>query len=124
MSRIFTDVEYGSAEAALAAATDWRRGELEAAGIPDPPDRRIVLRARSASGIVGVHRREQRGVWVATFDTGDGARLSREFSDAEYGEEEARRCAEEQRRIWEREHLGQAMGDAPRISDEIKIRRS
>jgi hypothetical protein len=105
----FTDLKHGGAAGALDAAVKWRRAVLEEAGVPNPCSRRVVLRPRSGSGIVGVHLREGRGVWVATFETAAGHRLSREYSQRKHGPDGARELAVAQRCAWEQEHMGRAV---------------
>ena len=109
LTRVFFDSEWGGADAARAAARAWRGQQLANAAVPDPPARRVVLKPKSTSGIVGVFRRPARrgsAAWVATYETSAGERRARSYSVGRYGEAGARRMAVDQRRAWEREDLG------------------
>jgi hypothetical protein len=100
------------AEGARTAAREWRREQLEQAGLPNPAIRRLVLKPRSGSGIVGVSyrpaspRRSGTAAWVACYQTVTGEKKSRSFSVGKYGKDEARERAIAERAEWEREELG------------------
>lgn len=121
LTRVFFDADCGDAEAARAAARAWRTQTLADAAVPDPPTRRVVLKPKSASGIVGVFRRPARrggsAAWVASYETSAGELRSRSFSVGKHGEAGARMLAVEERRAWEIEDLGCALpssgADAP-----------
>lgn len=111
LRRVFFDNDYGGAEASRTAARAWRAQQLADAAVPDPPTRRLVLKPKSESGIVGVYRRPPghrpgTTAWVATYETSAGVRRSRSFSVGRHGETEARALAVAQRRAWERADLG------------------
>lgn len=108
--RMFFDSAHGSPGEARAAARAWRADQLAASAVPDHPTRRIVLKPRSPSGVVGVHRRARGSpAWIATYDTTAGERRARSFSVGRYGEAQARSLAIEQRHAWELEDLGGAL---------------
>jgi hypothetical protein len=108
--RMFFDSAHGGPDEAHVAARAWRADQLAAAAVPDHPTRRIVLKPRTPSGIVGVHRRGRGwAAWIATYDTTAGDRFARSFSVGRYGEAEARSLAIEQRQTWEMEDLGRAL---------------
>lgn len=113
LRRVFFDADHGGAEGSRAAARAWRAQQLAAAAVPDPPTRRVVLKPKSDSGIVGVFRRAARrdgsAAWVASYESSAGERRSRSFSVGRHGEARARTRAVEQRRAWEREDLGCAL---------------
>jgi hypothetical protein len=115
VERLFLDTKEGGETKARAAAVAWRRAQLTGAGLPDPERRRVVLKSRSESGIVGVHQRADRGVWVATYETEMGKRLARGFSVRQHGPEKAKTLAIAQRRAWEREHLGVPLPVVPSL---------
>jgi len=121
--RVFFDAEHGGAEGSRAAAREWRAQQLASAAVPDPPIRQLVLKPKSASGIVGVSRRSRppgRGsaTWIAAYETAGGERRSRSFSVGRYGEEQARAQAVEQRRAWECDDLGCAL--PPPIAADLR----
>jgi len=113
LRRLFFDARHDSPEHARAAARAWRTQQLAAAALPDPSHRRLVLKPRSDSGVVGVyHSRARRlgsATWNACYQTSAGERRSRSYSVGKYGEDEARALAVEQRREWERDDLGCAL---------------
>jgi hypothetical protein len=112
--RLFFDSTHGGPDKALVAARAWRTGQLAAAAVPDPPRRRVVLKPKSTSGVVGVHRRGGSApAWVATYETTTGVRRARSFSVRRYGEAEARSLAIEERHGWEVEDLGGALPVIP-----------
>lgn len=110
--RLFADEDHGGPDEALAAARAWRGRILADAGLADPPNRRVVLKPKSSSGVVGVYRREPTtgragtAVWVATYGTSSGETKSRSFSVGKFGEQEALDHALDQRRQWETDDLG------------------
>lgn len=107
--RLFFDSEHGGPDGSREAARAWRATELAAAAVPDPPTRRIVLKPRSASGIVGVCRVVRASgtpIWEASYGSSAGERSVRSFSEGKYGEDGARQRAVQQRREWERADLG------------------
>ena len=110
--RVFTDEDYGGPDEALAAAREWRGEILADAGLADPPNRRVVLKPKSPSGVVGVYRREPTAgragtaTWIATYGTSSGEKKSRSFSVGKFGEKEAFDHAVEQRLKWETDDLG------------------
>ena len=108
--RMFFDSAHDSPDEARAAARAWRANQLAAAAVPDHPTRRIVLKPKTPSGIVGVHRRGRAWpAWIATYDTTAGERFARSFSVGRHGEAQARSLAIEQRKTWELEDLGRAL---------------
>jgi hypothetical protein len=111
--RVFFDADHGGAEGSRSAARAWRAKQLADAALPDPPTRRLVLKPKSNSGIVGVFRRSPRrcgtAAWEANYETSAGECRSRSFSVGLYGEAEARALAVEQRHAWERDDLGCAL---------------
>lgn len=110
--RLFVDADHGGPAGAEAAARHWRAAELAAANVPDPPCRRVVLKPRSGSGIVGVYRRVRRHgspVWEASYGSSTGERQVRSFSEGKYGPITARALALEQRQAWERADLGSTL---------------
>lgn len=113
LRRVFFDVKHGGPAGSHAAARAWRAKQLADAALPDPPNRRLVLKPRSDSGIVGVYRSPARrlgsATWNASYETSTGERRARSFSVGRYGESEARTLAVEQRRAWERDDLGCAL---------------
>lgn len=110
LMRVFFDADCGSADDAKAAARAWRGQQLAIAAVPDPPGRRVVLKPKSSSGIVGVCRRravrQGSAAWVATYETSAGERRARSYSVGRYGEAGARALAIDQRRAWEWQDLG------------------
>lgn len=114
LRRVFFDADHGGTqEGSRAAARAWRAQQLADAALPDPPNRRLVLKPQSDSGIVGVFLRSPRhhrgsAAWVAYYETSAGERRSRSFSVGRHGAE-ARALAVEQRRAWERDDLGCAL---------------
>lgn len=113
---VFLDSQYGSAEAAGAAARAWRAEQLREARVPDAPARRVVLKPRSVSGIVGVHlrpgRRGTSAAWTATFEKDDGRRLQRTWSVRQHGRTRALAHAIAQREAWEIAELGSPLPKA------------
>jgi len=112
--RMFSDSLHGGRRAALAAALAFRAATLKQ--MHDPGYalwRRNRKRRNNTSGIVGVARyasRERAGrkfiereYWQAFADDGKGARRSRKFSVAKYGETRARALAIRARRAMLRE---------------------
>ena len=116
LRRVFFDADHAGPSGAREAARLWRAEQLERAAVPDPPLRRVVLKPKSSSGIVGVYRRPPgRGsaAWVASYETAAGERRSRSFSVGRHGAAEARALAVEQRRTWELDDLGRPIPSAP-----------
>ena len=119
--RMFSDGRHGGRRAVLAAALAFRAAMLKQ--MHDPGYalwRRNRKRRNNTSGIVGVARyanRErarpgrkpiEREYWQAFADDGKGARRSRKFSVAKYGEMRARALAIRARRALLREVGAQA----------------
>ena len=115
LTRVFTDAEYLGEDGARDAARAWRSQQLERAGLPDPVLRRLVLKQRSATGIVGISyrpastERSATAAWIASYETVTGEKKSRSFSVGRYGDDDARGRAIGQRAQWEREDLGKAV---------------
>lgn len=123
--KVFPDEQYGGTGPARDAAGEWRTAQLRAAGVPDAESRRVVLRARTASGIVGVYLRPARAgasaCWTATYEKADGTRLQRAWSVKQHGDAQALALAVEQREAWEIADLGSAVPNGP-ASDNGKTR--
>lgn len=111
--KVFPDEQYGGTGSAQGAAREWRAAQLRAAGVPDAESRRVVLRARTPSGIVGVYLRPARAgasaCWTATYERADGTRLQRAWSVKQHGDAQALALAVEQREAWEIAELGSAV---------------
>jgi hypothetical protein len=108
--KVFLDERHATSGAAREAAHRWRAAQLRAAGVPDAESRRVVLKARTASGIVGVYRRPARpgasACWTATYEKSDGTRLQRAWSVKQHGNAQALAFAVQQREAWEVADLG------------------
>lgn len=116
--KLFLDEQYGTPSGSRAAASEWRTAQLRAAGVPDADSRRVVLRARTPSGIVGVYLRPARAgasaCWTATYEKADGTRLQRAWSVKQHGPVQALTLAVQQREAWEVADLGSPV---PKSSD-------
>lgn len=100
-SQMFSDSKYGSPEASLAAAIEWRQHAEE---VLPPRDRREyanIGRRHNQSGHIGVYRTPQHYrvdgtpvyYWVASWCPEPGKRKHRSFSVDKYGEEQAKELA-------------------------------
>jgi hypothetical protein len=111
--KLFLDEHHGAPSTGRAAASAWRAAQLRAAGVPDAESSRVVLRARTPSGIVGVYLRPARAgasaCWTATYENVDGTRLQRAWSVKQHGPVQALALAIQQREAWEVADPGSAM---------------
>ena len=74
---------------------------------PSMNSRNVTKRKNNMSGTKGVcldKTRENRYYWKAEITNNDGVRLDKKFSINKLGNDEAKRLAIEQRRIWEEEY--------------------
>lgn len=103
-TKFFADSVYGNAEAALAAAQEYRREIFQEIGDFDGYWITDVLPSSNTSGIIGVHRSESirqdesiEEVWQTTTATPDGHRRYRQFRINVHGERGALYKAVEER---------------------------
>lgn len=105
IERRFHDSLYGSSEASLGQARDYRDAVMSALPPTTNHERVVRLRTDNQSGISGVSFVEdQHHVgWIAKLDTSERRRAKR-FSVKEYGYEQAKALAIVQRQQWLNEH--------------------
>ena len=95
-SKIFSDREYGSPEATLAAAKAWRDQTLRALPVLSKAEAVTAMRAANTSGVVGVHRIHEirngmcKEWWRAHSPNQPGQpHRNKRFSIEKYGEQQA-----------------------------------
>lgn len=107
----FPDSKYGSEEASLAAAQEYRNELLQKAPLLSKQSFMRKVRRNNRSGIsgVGVYGEGEKRFWLARIDYkgyGDKKTKSRKYRVSKYGEEEAKAKAIAQREAWVNEVQG------------------